>query len=322
MTRPRRSPSASRFLEACLAGVALFGRAALPATAQITPPPPVGTDSVTVTPGALYEAGGTYRALFGSGYRDVWTAAITVPVVDLFTYRGGVTPNRLGGGMTTRTLHLDAGGGRRYVFRSVDKSPVEFEDLQGSVLEGIIQDQVSSFHPTGAPVVARLLEAVGVLHTEPTFAVVADDPGLGAFRREFAGMLVLAEERPDDGPDGSRGFAGSRDIVQTDELFEELEENPRHRVDAAELLRARMVDLLVGDRDRSHNNHLWARFDVDDGVVWRVIPRDRDQAFVRFDGFLKRVAREYDRRLVSFDDIYPDVFALTRNAWDMDRRLL
>lgn len=298
------------------------GAAAHPLAAQVDPPPPTDSGQVVVVPGAIYERGGTHRALFGAGYRDLWTTPIEVPVVDLSKLGGGVEPNRLGGGMTTKTLHLDGRDGRRYVFRSVDKSPVEFEDFEGSLLDDIIQDQVSSFHPTGAPVVARLLEAVGILHTDPVFMVVPDDARLAEFHDEFAGMLVLVEERPDDGPDGSPGFAGSTRIASTDDLFDALEESPDQRVDAEELLRARLVDLLVGDRDRSHNNHLWARFEADDGYLWRVIPRDRDQAFVRFDGLFKRLARAYERRLVSFSDVYPDIFALTRNAWDIDRRLL
>ena len=294
-----------------------------PLAAQVVPPPPPGTALVTVVPGGYYAAGKAHRALFGSGYRDLWATPIEVPVANLTTLGGGVQPNRLGGGMTTRTLHLDGADGRRYVFRSVDKSPVEFEDFAGSVLEDIIQDQVSSFHPTGAPVVAALLGAVGVLHTNPTFMVVPDDPRLEEFREEFAGLLVLVEERPDDGPDGAPGFAGSPRIASTDDLFEALEENPDHRLDAEELLRARLVDLMVGDRDRSHNNHLWARFDEPGGrALWRVVPRDRDQAFVRFDGLFKTLARSYERRLVAFDDAYPDIMALTRNAWDIDRRLL
>ena len=79
----------------------------------------------------------------------------------------------------------------------------------------------------------------------------------------------------------------------------------------------------MGDRDRSENNYLWARFDdVDGGFVWRPVPRDRDQAFVKFDGFLKGLARRYDPRLVRFEEDYPDIGALTRNAWDIDRNLL
>ena len=136
-------------------------------------------------------------------------------------------------------------------------------------------------------------------------------------------MLALFEERPDDLPDGEAGFAGSRRIEQTPTLFDELEEDPGDRVDLYELLKARLIDILVGDRDRSENNYLWARFDdVDGGYVWRPVPRDRDQAFVQFDGLLKRIGHAYDRRLVTFGEEYPDIQALTRNAWDIDRNLL
>jgi hypothetical protein len=153
--------------------------------------------------------------------------------------------------------------------------------------------------------------------------VVPDDPRLGEFREEFAGMLALYEERPDDAPEGSPGFAGSSGIAQTDRLFELMEEDARHHVASRELLRSRLVDLMVGVRDRSTNNHLWARFDDGrGGFLWRPIPRDRDQAFVRFDGILKGLARNYEVRLVAFGDDYSSIAGLTRNAWDIDRSFL
>ena len=323
MTHPTMSAMALRVALALATGIALTAlRVTEPVGAQVVPPPPPGTDSVTVIPGA-YGASALYARLMGSGYRSLWTTPIRVPVANLDDLGGGLTPMRLGGGMTTRTLHMRGADGRRYVFRSVDKTPTDLlEEFEGTPLHAILQDQISSFHPSGAPVVARLLDAVGVLHPDPQYMVVPDDPRLGEFRDEFAGMLVLFEERPDDGPGGTIGFADSREIVQLGELFDILETEPESRVDVVELLRARMVDLLVGDRDRSHNNHLWARIEEGGVSRWRVIPRDRDQAFVRFDGLLKTLARTYEPRLVTFSDVYPNIDAVTRNAWDMDRNLL
>jgi hypothetical protein len=267
--------------------------------------------------------GPLYRAFMGNGYRDLWTTPIRVQVADLDGLGGGLTPVRIGGGMTTRTLHLDGADGRRYVFRSVDKVPADLlEDFAGTPIEAILQDQISSFHPAGALVVASLLDAVDVLHVTPRLMVIPDDPRLGEFREEFAGMLVLFEERPDDTPPGVEGFAGSSEIVQTPRLYELVEEDPRNHVAAEELLRGRLVDLLVGDRDRSENNHLWARFDDGTGgFLWRPVPRDRDQAFVRFDGYLKSLARSYEHRLVTFGDAFY-VDGVTRNAWDIDRGFL
>ena len=301
-----------------------FSLPAPQASAQLQGPAPPTRDSVTVLSGP-YQAGGLFKAFRGEGYRSLWTTPIRVPVADLTRWGGGgLTPFDVGGGLTTQTLHLRGADGRRYVFRSVDKTFGELsEELQGTPVDAILQDQLSSFHPSGAMVVARLLEATGVLHTQPVITLIPDSPLLREYRDQFAGLLALFEERPDDLPDGEAGFAGSRRIEQTPSLFDELEEDPDDRVDLVELLKSRLIDILVGDRDRSENNYLWARFDdAGGGNVWRPIPRDRDQAFVQFDGFLKKLARFYDPRLIRFDESYPDIKALTRNAWDIDRNLL
>ena len=107
----------------------------LNAEAQVAPPPPPTQDSVSVIPGEAYEASSLYRTLIGSGYRDLWTTPIRVPVADMSTLGGGgLTPIQLGGGTTTQTLQLRGADRRRYVFRSVDKTPRELlEDLEGPV---------------------------------------------------------------------------------------------------------------------------------------------------------------------------------------------
>ena len=78
-------------------------------------------DSVTVVPGARYDRSGFVRFFAGAGHRDLWAEPLEVEVVDLATFAGGLTPLRLGGGMTTRTLHAQGNDGKRYVCRSVDK---------------------------------------------------------------------------------------------------------------------------------------------------------------------------------------------------------
>ncbi len=290
------------------------------------PPPLRPPDSVWAVAAPYCSAGALTSAIAGGGYRELWTTPIRVPVARLDVLaEGGLSPVRLGGGMTTQTLHLESPDGRRYVFRSVRKVTRQAlaEEFWGTPVEAVMRDQLCSFHPSGAMIVDRLLDEVGVLHPSPRLLVVPDDPGLGEFRQQFAGMLVLFEERPDDLPDGEAGFAGSRRISQTEDLFDELEDHPGDRVVSSELLKSRLVDLLVGDRDRSINNYLWARFDRgEEEHVWRPVPRDRDQAFVRFDGLAKGIGRGYEPRLVSFGPRFSSVRGLTRNAWDIDRNLL
>ena len=67
--------------------VALYG--------QTAPQNPCGTrpdSSVEVAAGPEYAAGPLKRWLFGSDYRRAWLTPIRVPVLDLATCAGGLTP--------------------------------------------------------------------------------------------------------------------------------------------------------------------------------------------------------------------------------------
>lgn len=295
----------------------------LPAQEAVEGPSAIA-DSVWITPGPQYQAGWLRTVMTGQGYRDLWAIPIKVEVADLSTLGGGLTPVRIGGGMTTKTLHMKGADGRRYVLRSVNKYVAQGlpEELRRTPIESALQDQISAFHPSGALVVTPLVRTAGVLHAEPRLYVVPDDPRLGEFRSEFAGMLVLFEERPDEGPGETPGFAGSEKIVGTERLFEIVEESPQDIVDTRAFLKSRIIDLFVGDRDKGINNYLWARFREGETFVWRPIPRDRDQAFIRLDGALKWIVRFYEPRLVAFGEEYVSVVGLTRSAWDLDRRFL
>src|ERR1041384_1810156 len=284
------TPRWNAWLEGGRRGLLLVAMQASPAPRAATP------DSVTVTAGPQYRAGWLHRVMLGRHYRDLWTTPVRVAVLDLARVAGGLTPTKRGGGRQTKSLRFQGVDGRVYVFRSVDKDPAGAmpPELRRTFVQDILQDQISSSHPAGALVVAPLLDAAGVLHVEPRLYVLADDARLGEFRRGFAGMLGQLEERPPKVPDEEDTvFTGVTKIVSTTKLWEELDRNPANRVDSRAYLTARLLDVYVGDWDRHADQWRWARFDEGDARVWRPIPRDRDQAFSRLDGFLPRLAPHY-----------------------------
>ncbi|HKT60846.1 MAG TPA: BamA/TamA family outer membrane protein, partial [Gemmatimonadales bacterium] len=254
-------------------------------------------------------------------YRDLWATPIRVPILDLHQFAGGLNPTERGGGKQTKSLRFKGADGRQYQFRSVDKdpSPLIPEPLRRTVARRIFQDQISAGHPAAPLVVSPLLDAAGVLHSEPRLVFLPDDPALGEFRADFGGLLGTIEERPtDNGP----GFAGAEKIVGTTELFERLENDQDERVDTRAFLAARLVDMFLGDWDRHQDQWRWARLGKGDSVPWTPIPRDRDQAFARFDGLLLGLARLSAPQLVAFSPRYPSMVGLTWNARVLDRRLL
>ncbi|HET9041068.1 MAG TPA: hypothetical protein VFN40_12900, partial [Gemmatimonadales bacterium] len=312
LTRTRR-------ISALVAAAAL---AAAPGLAQQPAAPATGRpDTVVITPGARYRAGGLHTLLFGRHYRTLWATPIRVERLDLDGFAGGLRPLQRGGGKQTRSLRFAGGDGREYQFRSIDKdpSPLLPEPLRRTLAQRIFQDQISAGHPAAPLVVGPILTAAGVLHSEPRLVVLPDSPELGEFRAEFAGLLGTIEERQtDDGP----GFAGASKIVSTEDLFERLEKHQDERVDTRAYLAARLVDLLLGDWDRHQDQWRWARLGDDRSSPWTPIPRDRDQAFARFDGLLLGLARLSAPQLVEFSASYPSMVGLTWNARVVDRRLL
>lgn len=283
----------------------------------------VAADTVTVIPQEAYAASAFHRLLFGSGHRRYWTTPLRVPQLDLEAYAGGLTPLQRGGGQQTQSLRFMAGDGRQLQFRSVDKDPTAILplELRETLASQIVQDQTSAGNPFGALVVSPILDAVGVLHADPRLVAMPDDPRLGAFRQDFAGMLGILEERPDENDTELAAFHGASDVVGTPRMLEGVEED-LELVDSRAFLAARLTDLFLGDWDRHADQWRWARFGDAREDSWKPIPRDRDQAFVRHDGILLTLTRIYYPQLVRFDEGYSSMVGLTWNGRDLDRRLL
>ncbi len=283
-----------------------------------------GDSTAVVVPGPRYGMSGIGRFFWGDHYRDAWTTPIEVELLNLRSFAGGLTPTRRGGGQQTKSLRFDGNDGRSYAFRSLDKDPAAALPpvLRSSLAHDVLQDQISSQHPVGALICSPLQQAAGVLHAEPRLVLMPDDPALGEFREEFAGMIGMIEERPDENDDSLAAFAGAERVISSGELLDKVRENPAEKVNATALLNARLLDFLVGDWDRHFDQWRWARFSDDSASGWYPIPRDRDQAFSRLDGLFPTLAQWTIPQFVGFSEDFASVFSLHWNARDLDRRFL
>ena len=286
--------------------------------------PPPGARTHMVVPGERFRVGGFKRWFYGSNYRDLWTTPIEVAVLDLNSVGGGLTPLRTGGFGQSISLHFTGEDGRRYTVRSLDKDPTKriWDELKNTIVDDVLQDLISALLPTGALVVDPLMEATGILHSKHTLVVIPDDPRLGEYREEFAGLIGTLQEHPSEGPDDTPGFAGSRKVNGTERLWDHLEESSCNRIDARAYLKARLMDFLINDKDRHSGQWRWARFPDGDCYTYLPIPEDRDQAFISFEGFAMAMARRRLPKQIEFEDAYPSLVGLTMNGWELDREFL
>ncbi len=243
-------------------------------------------------PSDRYGAGNFKKFIMGENYRDVWSTKVEAPIFNISEEKGGLEIIKKGGGLQTNSLRMQAKDGKQYVLRSLEKYPERAipDLLKKTFAELIVQDQMSASNPYGAFVVPPMAEAVGIYHTNPKLVFVPDDGALGKYRETFANTLVLYEERPAKNWSDAAFFGNSDDLVNSNEVFDELQDDNDNFVDQTWALRSRMFDMVIADWDRHEDQWRWASFDEGEGKMYRPIPRDRDQTFFVNEGVLPRFA--------------------------------
>ena len=284
--------------------------------------------AVRVAAGPEYARGAVWRFFWGTHYRDIWATPVTAPVLRLATVLpGGLTPMRAGGSYQSHTLRMCTESGQEFVLRSVDKdaSVALPAGWKRRLLGRLMKDQTSAAQPYGAYVAAELAAALGVYHTNPRLVFVPNDPSLGKFRQVYANALYLLEERPDGNQKALATFGHSPEVVSTRRMLADIRMRSAARVEARTYLRARLLDMWLGDWSRREDQWRWASFPKPGSVTYRPIPRDRDQAFFHFDdGLVTRLVSWFVPKYHSFHaTIRPStVNGLTITARALDRTLL
>ena len=256
-------------------------------------------DSVTVAIAPEYdEVGRSHRFFFGQNYRRIWATPVKMRVFELEKEKGGLQIVKKGGGQQTLSLRLADSTGKEWNLRTVQKNPEKALPplLRETVARRIVQDQISAAHPYAPLVVPPLAKALDIPHASPEMVYLPDDPALGRYREDFADAVFTFEERepiPDD-------------TKSTPTVIGKLDDDNDHEVDQKALLKARLLDLLIGDWDRHEDQWRWGKLDKAHGNLYFPIPRDRDQVFFTNDGVFPWIAaRKW--AMPKFQGFRPDI---------------
>ncbi len=250
-----------------------------------------------------------HRSIFGDWYRSLYYEPIVAPTLDLSSHLGGLTPVRKGGGFQTNSLRLEAKDGREYALRALHK---DANRLTGGVFDetvvlGLVEDFFTVSHPYAAFSISPMADALGLYHTTPELYYVPQQKALGDYNPKYGDQLFLLEERPDGKLwNGTVHFGESPEIVSTTDMTEAITSKYSHEVDGAFTIKARLFDHLIGDWDRHQDQWRWASIEQDDKTLYRPIPRDRDQAYSKFDGLLTSIVKRTIPTVRKFQSFSPE----------------
>ncbi|MFD0863520.1 metallophosphoesterase [Sungkyunkwania multivorans] len=291
----------------------------------------------SIYPKADTEKSKGYQKFFGEHFRASYGIEVAAPVALLDTLYGGLTPIRMGGGNQSKTLRLVDKEGREYNMRALKKSAVSFlqasvfqqeyikDQFENSFPERMLQDFYTAAYPYGPFAVGTLSDAVGVYHTEPKLFYVPKQQALGKYNTNYGDELYMIEAKASDSNNDHDNFGSPDEIDSTSKFFENLRKDEKYVLDTDAYIRARLFDMLIGDWDRHEDQWRWAAFEEGGKVIYKPIPRDRDQAFSKFDGKLLDIIRFLSpstRILSEYSREYEDLEWFNFEPIRLDRTLL
>ncbi|MVX34418.1 BamA/TamA family outer membrane protein [Myroides sp. LoEW2-1] len=277
-----------------------------------------------------------YKFLWGEHYRDTYGTPIEVPIADITKINGGLTPTISGGGNQSMSLRLVDKDGKEYVMRGIKKSVARFvqtavfkdqyvmNSFDNTWAERFIYDFYTTSHPYTAFVLGDLSDKIGLFHTNPKLYYIPKQTALGRFNANYGDELYMIEERPTDGFEEEDSFGNAANIISTSDVIAKLRKDEKYEIDQTAFLRARIFDMLIGDWDRHGDQWRWSEFKEEDKVIYKPIPRDRDQAFAKIDGALLRLIKKLPplRHMQNYQKSFANPRWLNKTAFPLDQYLL
>lgn len=290
------------------------------------------TVSSTIYPKKLTEKGKIYRWLWGEHYRKYYGMPIEAPTANISELDGGYTPFREGGGNQSNSLRLKAQDGQEFVMRGVKKSAVRFlnnmafkkstfgNELNNTFPERFLLDFYTTNHPFTPFSVNNLADKVNIYHSNPRLFYIPKQYGLGEYNNTYGDEMYMIEERFSSDPKTLQSLDNAKDIVSTDDVLKNFTKNYKYSVDKESYIRARIFDMLIGDWDRHSDQWKWAEYQDGNKVIYKPIPRDRDQAFSKYDGAAFKIIMNVPaiRHMKTFKEDIKNVKWLAMEPYPMD----
>ncbi|MEJ7626946.1 MAG: BamA/TamA family outer membrane protein [Ferruginibacter sp.] len=269
-----------------------------------------------------YNKSKKFQKRWGKNYRQEWNTPVVFRKAYLDTLAGGVTVYELGGGRQSKSLMLRDASNREYVLRSIDKSFGKAlpEITQNTFLEKIADDQVSIGHPYASLTIPPMATAAKIFHTKPSIYFIPSQPSLGKYNDSMGNNLYLFEKRPDENWKTADNFGNPENTVGTEKMLEKIYKDNDKSVDQLLYVRSRLFDMFIGDWGRHEDRWRWGEFKDGNKTVFKPIPRDRDQAYSKFEGSRLRlfISAAGLKHLQTFDYTIKDISTYNFPARNLD----
>lgn len=229
-----------------------------------------------------------YNWLWGEHYRELYTIPVTVPVMTLNTFMGGLdfvqqAPNFHGLLLVNKqnqyVLLRPLGGATSFLGSDFFQEMYNKKDFKNTYMDEFIADAYTIINPYTFIVADHLAKASDLLSIDSkiyylpknsTRDTVADGSSI-------QDKLVTVIDIPN---------LDRSNIHTTNDLLERLRFTKENQVDQDAYIRERMLDMLIGDWNKIPENWNWWSVSKGDSLLFEPIVIDRNHAFTKVDGMM------------------------------------
>ncbi|WP_165021698.1 hypothetical protein [Dysgonomonas sp. ZJ279] len=236
-----------------------------------------------------HKRSGIYNRIVGKHYRELYSTPISVKSTRLYDLYGGL--KFVGQLPRLHALFLEDKEGHQYLVRPLGgattfiesdffKNTYNREDFKDTYLDKFIGDAYTITHPYAFLVANKLAEGVGLssfdseifyIPENATTDTIADGTGI-------ADRLVSIYDL--------KTFTTQSKVIETDNLLTKIQESKSFHVNQHEYIRERLLDILIGDWNKTKENWQWYGIPQSDSIVYMPLVADRSHTFTRVDGIL------------------------------------
>lgn len=278
-----------------------------------------------------------YEFIFGDHYRSIYGQPITLNSVVLSDVYGGLTPLRMSKGNRANYLNLSNKNQTRfYNLEPVRKSATSYiqavgfkNDYVGKMFkntftEKLLLDFYTTSHPYYPLVIPSMQEALGIYNSGIQLFYLPKQSNLREYNEYFGDEMYMLTETPSVNHIESQNLGEPRKIVTTEEMLFNVQQDKDVLIDKDLYMRIRLFDMLVGDWHRSADQWSWAEYEENGKIIYRALPKKRDQIFPNYDGlfFDLILGNPFLRHLQDYTEEVPNVKWLNKKAYTLDLAIL
>lgn len=246
----------------------------------------------SIYPPNSHKRGFIYNLIAGKHYRELYSIPINVKSTELYDLHGGLKyigqlPHLHAIFLEDKDSHLylvrPLGGATTFIESDFFNNIYNKREFQDTYIDRFIGDAYTITHPYAFLVANKLAKDVGVssfdteIYYIPKHAAtdtIADGTGI-------EDRLISIYDL--------RSFSIHSKVIDTDQLLKKIQESKSFHANQTEYIRERILDLIIGDWNKTKENWQWYEIPKGDSLVYMPMVADRSHAFTRVDGMLFKI---------------------------------